>query len=96
MSNRLVLVDSSVWISHLIGRHHAISQALDDLLTAHRAATNAVVRVEVLTGARDEAQYAELEDAFRGLHVLSLSDAVCGEEWWPTRRESSEATAVRP
>jgi predicted nucleic acid-binding protein len=76
MSKRLVLVDSSAWVSHLTGQVNAAAQAIDELLLTHRAAVNAIIRLEVLTGARDEAQYAELEDAFRGLHELPLSDAI--------------------
>lgn len=49
---------------------------LEDLLRTHRVATNEVVRLEVLTGAMDEAQYAELADTFEGLHVLPLSGAI--------------------
>ncbi len=47
-----------------------------DLLRVHRIAINDVVRLEVLTGALNEAQYAELADTFLGLHVLPLSDAI--------------------
>lgn len=76
MSERLVLVDSSVWISHLLGRGGIHARALDDLLLDNRVAINAVIRVELLTGARDETQYAELEGALDGLHFLELTAAV--------------------
>jgi len=39
-------------------------------------AINPVVRAELLTGAKDEKQYAELENDFEGLHELELIDAV--------------------
>lgn len=76
MSDRLVLVDSSAWITHFTMPHAALSHGLAHLLSAHRAALNDVIRLEVLTGARDEAQYAQLEDALQGLRVLPLSDTV--------------------
>ena len=76
MSEPLVLVDSSVWIRHLTRHAADASRHIDELLNAHRVATNAVIRLELLTGARDEAQYADLEDALHGLHDLPLSDAV--------------------
>ncbi len=76
MSNRLVLADSSVWVAHLTGQTTAAARSIGELLEANRLATNAVVRLELLTGARDEAQYAELEDALKGLHELPLSDAI--------------------
>lgn len=76
MSNRLVLIDSSVWVSHLSRQPLAATRAVPELLQDNRVAINPIVRIEVLTGARDEAHYAALEDALRGLHHLPLSDAV--------------------
>ena len=76
MSERLVLVDSSVWVSYLLGQKESPAHSVERLLLDHRVAVNAVIRVELLTGAKDEAQYAELEDAFKGLHFLELTDAV--------------------
>ena len=76
MSERLVLVDSSVWISYLLGQKEALARSVEKLLLDHRVAINAVIRVELLMGAKDEAQYAELEDSFEGLHFLELTDAV--------------------
>jgi len=78
MSDRLVLADSSAWVSHFTGQSHRASAAIGELLRAHRVAVNEVVRVELLTGAKDEAQYAELDDALRGLHLLPISGAVWG------------------
>lgn len=76
MSSRLVLADSSAWVSHLSGQRTAVSAVLGDLLRVHRIATNDVIRLEILTGALNESQYAELADTFLGLHVLPLSDAI--------------------
>ncbi len=76
MSRRLVLIDSSVWISRFTHQTGDFSRALDDLLLTERAAINPVIRVEVLTGALHEAQYAELDDALKGLHALPISDDV--------------------
>ena len=77
MSDRLVLVDSSGWVGHLAGRRSPVEAAVGRLLEDRRAAANAIVRLEILTGARDEAQYAELADAFQGLPDRPLS----GEVW---------------
>lgn len=76
MSSRLVLADSSAWVSHLTGQRAAISEAMGELLRDHRVAVNDVIRMEVLTGALNEAQYAELADLFQGVHLLPLSGAV--------------------
>ena len=77
MSNPLVLVDSSAWIAHLTDQPSEIaSEIADILLPAHRAAINAVVRIEVLTGASNEAQYTELEERLSGLPFLGLTESV--------------------
>ncbi len=76
MSNRLVVADSSVWVGHLAGQGGAASDVLVELLRLHRIAVNEVIRLEVLTGARDDTQYAALTDAFQGLHPLPITGAV--------------------
>lgn len=76
MSKRLILVDSSAWIAHLTQPTAARAHPVEELLKADRVAINAVIRVEILTGARHEAQYAALEDALMGCQVLPLTDAV--------------------
>lgn len=76
MSDRPVLVDSSVWIGYLLGQQTARTRAIPSLLRAHRAAVNAVIQAELLTGAADDAQYAALDDTLGGLHLLELTHAV--------------------
>lgn len=76
MSNRPVLVDSSAWINYLIGHKEGIWDSIGGLLQDHRAATNEVIRMEVLTGAKDETQYAEITDQFEGMHFLPVSGTV--------------------
>ncbi len=76
MSNRFILADSSIWVSYLTGQRTVVSDAMGPLLHVHRVAINAVIRLEVLTGALNDAQYAELADTFQGLHILPLNDAV--------------------
>ena len=76
MSKRLVLIDSSAWISHFTKQASAPARSMSDLLSGDRAAVNDVIRLELLTGARDEVQYAELDDVLRGLHPLELSGTV--------------------
>ena len=76
MSEPLVLVDSSAWIGYLLGHPAGPAHTVGRLLQTNRVATNAVVRVEILTGARDELQYAVLEETFDGLHELELTPAI--------------------
>lgn len=77
MSERLVLIDSSAWIAHLGGHSGRVSSVVKRLLEpAQRAAINAVIRIEVLTGAIDDAQYVQLEDELRGVKNLMLTEPV--------------------
>ena len=73
MSEKLVLVDSSAWIPHLLGQTRS---PVESLLLDNRVAINAVIRIELLTGARDETQYARLEGSLDGLHTLDLTASV--------------------
>jgi hypothetical protein len=77
MSEPLVLVDSSAWVAHLTDQPSDIaSEIADILLPARRVAINAVIRIEVLTGALNETQYVELEERFAGLRALELTASV--------------------
>lgn len=76
MNKPLVLVDSSAWIAYLTAPRQADGRSVEELLRADRVAVNAVIRVEILTGAHDEKQFAELEDVLLGCYVLPLTDAV--------------------
>lgn len=76
MNKRLVLVDSSVWVSYFLGQFPARSEILEDLLEKHGVAINPIIRVELLTGALNDDQYVELEESLQGLHALPLSPAV--------------------
>jgi len=76
MNERLVLVDSSAWINYLVNQRGSIARFLETLLVDHRVAINAVIRAELLTGAKDEVQYTEMEDAFGGLHFLEMTEVV--------------------
>lgn len=74
--NRLVLVDSSVCIAHLQGHHPGVSGALEKLLQENRAAVNPIIRIEVLTGSRDQIQYDELDVWLQSTVVLSVTAGV--------------------
>ena len=76
MSKRLVLVDSSVWVNYFIGRQKNISESIGAYLGEHRIATNDVIRMEILTGAKDEAQYSDLSDQWEALHNLPVTTSV--------------------
>lgn len=77
MSDKTVLVDTSAWLSvaHPL-RGQALKPLLSSLQTANSVATNWLIRVELLTGARDEQDYQRLNDQLSGLHQLWLHDEV--------------------
>ena len=76
MNERLVLVDSSAWISYLLNSKTPIAHSVEALLEDHQVAINSVIRLELLTGAKDLRQYVEMEDSFGGLHFLEMTQAV--------------------
>lgn len=76
MSEAPVLIDSSAWIRYLTEAGSACARSVERLLADHRAAVNPVIRIELLTGAKNERQYAQLEEVLGGLHALELADAV--------------------
>ena len=76
MREKLVLIDSSAWISYLLDQKESVARSVEGLLEDHRAAINQVIRVELLTGAKNEVQYSQMEDSFEGLHSLEMTDEV--------------------
>jgi predicted nucleic acid-binding protein len=72
----LHLVDSSVWIVLLRAPrgHPQLADRVDALLAAGTAATAGIIRLEVLRGARGEAELDRLDQLFRGLHYLPTDD----------------------
>ena len=77
MSEALVLIDSSAWIASLSGQVPAVTQEISErLIPSQRAAINEVIRLEILTGARDEKHFTELQEQFFGIHLLPVTDDV--------------------
>lgn len=72
----LVLVDSSAWVEFFLDTGHEVVHPLLQLGKEKRIATSALIRVEVLTGARDESNYRFLEQRLRELHELPLTEKV--------------------
>jgi len=72
----LVLVDSSAWVEFFLDASPSPTHPLLQLGEEKRIATNALIRVEVLTGARDETNYKFLEQRLQELHELPLTEEV--------------------
>lgn len=71
-----VLIDTSVWIEHFHGHHAAVRRRLYGLLRGRQAAINPIIRMEILTGAKDDDQYEELDDTLTGLIMLPITERI--------------------
>ena len=77
MSESLVLIDSSAWIASLSGQPLTIKQEISGrLIPSQRAAINEIIRLEILTGARDEAHFADLKEQLLSIHLLPVTEEV--------------------
>jgi predicted nucleic acid-binding protein len=77
MSESLVLIDSSAWIASLTGQPVAVTQEVSEtLIPSQRAAINEIIRLELLTGARDDGHFAELQEQLFGVHLLPITESV--------------------
>jgi predicted nucleic acid-binding protein len=76
MPNELFLIDTSVWIEVLPGRraNDALRRRVDALLAADRVAVTGMVRLELLGGARTQADWRRLDDLLSALHQLPTDD----------------------
>ena len=70
----MILVDSSVWISHLRGRETRATAKLEELAGREPLLIGDLILLEVLQGARNEAQAERIERALRSYTILPLLD----------------------
>ena len=63
-------VDSSVWISYFRDTSFALGDWVDELIDENRVHINGMVLVELLSGARSEAEFARLASALAGLKII--------------------------
>lgn len=68
----MILVDSSVWIAQLKGRATPATAKLEALATQEPLLIGDLILLEVLQGARDEAQASRIERALRTYTVVPL------------------------
>lgn len=66
----LVLADTSVWIDFLCGAKSHESGVLSELLEQDRVCIAAIIRAEILSGARDSKQFDMLKDRVSALPLL--------------------------
>jgi predicted nucleic acid-binding protein len=71
----VILVDSSVWIAHLRGQRTPAAARLEDLATREPILVGDLILLEILQGARDEANAARIERLLRRFTVVPLLDS---------------------
>jgi predicted nucleic acid-binding protein len=71
----VILVDSSVWIAHLRGQRTAAAAKLEELVTREPILVGDLILLEILQGARDEANAARIERLLRRFTLVPLLDA---------------------
>ncbi len=93
------LIDSSLWIQVL--RRSPVRaryiDRIDALLANGQAATSGPVRVELLRGARGDADFRTLDTMLSGLAVLPVTEAACslaGRIGFGMRRQGVTAPAI--
>jgi predicted nucleic acid-binding protein len=76
MSERLILVDTSAWITYLRSEADDGPYPLRGLGQNNFLGTNHLIRVELLSGASDEQDYRVLEHQLSMLRDVPLSEPV--------------------
>lgn len=70
----MILVDSSVWIAHLRGQTTPATVKLEAVAEREPLLVGDLILLEVLQGARNEAQAARIEHALRQYTIVPLLD----------------------
>ena len=76
MAQRLVLVDTSVWIEYLRNGHGQGAEVLDNLLSDGNVAICEPIIAEVLSGIKSKSQFSELRKRLAALYVLRAPDDI--------------------
>lgn len=71
----MILVDSSVWITHLRGRDTAATAKLRAVAATEPLLIGDLILLEILQGARDDLHAARIERDLRRYAMVSLLDA---------------------
>ncbi|MCL4459595.1 MAG: PIN domain-containing protein [Chloroflexi bacterium] len=79
MRDSLYLIDTSVWLEVLPPGRAAseLRERVDALLAADQVATTGMIRLELVSGARNEADYRRLEEMLSALHAVPVAE----ERW---------------
>jgi tRNA(fMet)-specific endonuclease VapC len=77
-----VLVDSSVWIDFFRRTHSSPVDVLGELVREDLACMTPIIRAELLSGTRSEAEYRMLEDRLGSVGVLSEPEDLWNQVAW--------------
>ncbi|MGH2353840.1 MAG: type II toxin-antitoxin system VapC family toxin [Chloroflexota bacterium] len=93
------LIDTSVWVHTLVRRNPPtpLQRRVAVLLQTALVATTALVRLELLRGARDEAAYRRIDQILSPLHLLPLDHSLCDDAarlGFALRRQGVTVSAV--
>ncbi len=92
----MILVDSSVWITHLRGRDNIANTKLRAAMTRESILVGDLILLEILQGARDESHAARIERDLRRFSIVSLlDDALAGRAAHNYRRLRNLGITVR-
>lgn len=75
MSERIRLIDSSAWI-RVFRRlpNPDLASSVDEILRRGAAATNGLIKLEIVSGARNEREFADYSEALNALIQLTIDD----------------------
>ncbi|MBI1976162.1 MAG: PIN domain nuclease [Candidatus Omnitrophica bacterium] len=80
MSDRWILVDTSVWINALSPQAPAdLKNRMETLLLEQRIATTPLIQLELLSGAVSDTEYKQFEEDLNALALLEITPAVWSE-----------------
>jgi len=65
-------VDTSIWIPFFRGADSRLGDFLDQLIDENRISINGIVMTELLTGARNSAEFDRLSSALSGLKFIEM------------------------
>lgn len=74
-SDKLVFVDTSVWIDYFLQKSSVLGQTMDALLENAQIATAAVILAELIQGARGTKEVEKLKEYFKPLVWIPASDS---------------------
>jgi predicted nucleic acid-binding protein len=76
VTEHLHLIDSSIWVKLFRrGPDPNLAARVDELLTDRRVATNGLIQLEVVSGSRNETQFADFSSVLAALVQLAIDDA---------------------